>query len=137
MRIKENYVVFLKYVLISIVTTCINVGCFAFFNKVCFIDILLSNTISWFISTYIIFITNKKYVFHDNNKISIKNIINFYLTRVISLIIDSIVLYICVKFFNTNEIVGKIISNCSTTFYNYFIGKYLLFNNKEKNNENI
>ena len=50
-----------------------------------------------------------------------------FLVRVVSLGIDTYVLYLCVDKLHLGNLLSKIIANAGTTFINYFVGKLLIF----------
>lgn len=130
----KKYKDFFKYVLLSFFTSCINVLIYIIFINI-FKDMhTLSNFIAWMITTNITFTLNKKIIFKDtdkNIKVYLEKMLKFYILRISSLIIDTIILKICIEFINMNYIIAKILSNCGTIFNNYLISKYYIFNNKK------
>ena len=121
---------FFKYILVSTTTSIINILLYIalanIFNKLH----ILANVISWIITTLIIFILNKKIIFKDNvnnSKIAIKKIFSFYILRLTSLMIDTLILQFCIDYIKMKYIMAKIISNCGTILNNYLISKYYIF----------
>lgn len=130
----KKYKRFGKYVLVSGVTTIVNVGSYAIFINLFKEMYVLSNVLAWIISIFITFFLNKKVVFEsksDRKREVVKELFLFYLVRLTSLLIDTVVLLICVKFLGMGDIWAKIIANVSTTFNNYFISKHFVFKKKE------
>lgn len=126
----SKYKRFMKYIVVSVITTVVNVLSYAFFVWALNDNYLISNIFSWIISIFITFILNKKIVFEkksDRKRDVLKELFFFYLVRLSSLVIDTVVLMVCINVFKLNPIVSKIISNVSTTFNNYFISKYFVF----------
>jgi len=117
---------FIKYIAVSLVSTIVNIVTYLIFVEKLCIDTIISNSIAWIITVYVTYILNKKIVFNDSNK-NKNELLKFYLLRFSSLLIDTIVLYICIKYLHLNNIISKIISNVGTTFNNYFISKYFIF----------
>ena len=125
---------FTKYIIISLVTTIINVAIFMICAEKVLLNEIISNCIAWVITVLITFFLNKKIVFDSNTKKreTLIELVKFYVLRISSLLIDTLVLYICLKWLLLGNLVSKIISNIGTTFNNYFISKYFIFKNKEK-----
>lgn len=131
----KRYKRFGKYVAVSGVTTVVNVGSYAVFIYFLKDMHVLCNVLAWIISIFITFFLNKRVVFESKSERKrevFKELVLFYLVRLTSLIIDTCVLLLCVKVFGIGEILSKIIANVSTTFNNYFISKYFVFNKKRK-----
>ena len=130
-----KYKRFEKYIAVSIVTTVVNVVSFMIFVKIFKDMYVLSNILSWIISILITFVLNKVIVFQkrsDRKREVFKELVLFYLVRLSSLFIDTLVLCLCKEVFGLSDIVSKIISNVSTTFNNYFISKYFVFKEQKK-----
>lgn len=134
---KIEYKKFTKYIIISLITTVINILIYIICAELFKLNEIISNTIAWIISVFITFFLNKIFVFNsrDFSKKTYIELIKFYLLRITSLIIDTIVLYICLKYFALNNVTAKIISNIGTTFNNYFISKYFIFKSNSIKNE--
>lgn len=126
-KLITKYKMFFKYMIISILVSAINVLVYTLLVNLTKDKYIFSNVIAWIISTYINFEFNKKIVFESRTS-KTKQIIHFYILRLTSLFIDTLVLQLCLKILFMNYIIAKIISNFSTTFNNYFISKYFIFN---------
>lgn len=133
-----KYKMFLKYLLVSLVVSAINVAIYAILVNVSKGNHIFSNVIAWIISTYVNFEFNKKIVFkNEENQSRLKQMSSFYVLRLTSLVIDTLVLKLCIEVFLMHYIIAKIISNFSTTFNNYFISKYYIFNKKKEENQSV
>ena len=73
------------------------------------LDIQISNIISWFFAVLFAFATNKKYVFAPTNKSIIKEMIEFYSSRLLSLFIDMGLMFLLVSTLHFNDKIVKII----------------------------
>lgn len=132
-KLIKKYSVFCKYMTIGIVGTIFNITIYMllvyFFEE----QYLVCNIIAYIFSLIIIFTLNKIYVFDDKNntqKYILKQFVYFGLSRIISLGIDTYVLYLCIDKFHLGSLLSKIIANAGTTILNYFVGEWLIFNNK-------
>ena len=70
-----------------------------------YIDIQISNIISWFFAVLFAFITNKKYVFESKKKgkENLAEMIKFYLSRISTLLIDMGVMWLLTAPLNIND----------------------------------
>ena len=135
----SRYKRFGKYVAVSGVTTVVNVVSYMIFLYLSRDMYVLSNVLSWIISIFITFFLNKRVVFKaesDRKRDVFKELVLFYLVRLSSLLIDTIVLMFCVKVLKLGDVWAKIIANVSTTFNNYFISKHFVFKNGMRASEN-
>lgn len=130
--IKENKDVLL-YLFFGILTTLINILTYNFFSDFIKIDYLISNIIAWIISVSFAYITNKLYVFKSENlnyNGLLKEIFNFFYFRILSLIIEIVILYITVSIFKIDDFIMKIFTNILIVVLNYLFSKFLIFNKK-------
>lgn len=119
---------FIKYTIFASTIAILEVITFTIFYSLLKIDLLISNTLSFIISVFLLYFVNSKYVFKTNFKSTKAKIKRFYLflgTRVIGLFLDSLVLYILVEYISMCSFPSKIISGISTTLINYMVGKYV------------
>lgn len=130
---KMDFKKFVKYIIISLITTIINILIYLICAEIFKLNEIISNIIAWIVSVFITFFLNKIVVFNSKefSKKTYIELIKFYLLRITSLLIDTIVLYICLRCFALNSVMAKIISNIGTTFNNYFISKYFIFNDRK------
>ena len=92
----------------------------------------LSNIISWIGAVIFAYITNRKYVFESKNKNIIKECSSFFGARVITLIMDMIIMFIGVTLLKGNDRVIKMISQIVVIISNYLFSKIFVFNIKTK-----
>lgn len=128
----KKYKIFIRYILISVIATIFNICIYIFYMKILKDKYVISNVFSWIISTFINYILNKKIVFNNKSNKNFKEIVLFYLLRLGSLLIDTVVLCLCIEKLDINENIAKIISNSSTAIINYSISKVFIFKNDKK-----
>ena len=95
------------------------------------IQLQLANIISWITCVTFAYITNRIYVFNSKNKYIIKEIIKFYSSRLSTLFLDMIFMYIFVTKLNLNDKLIKIIIQILIIILNYILSKILVFKSKE------
>ena len=98
------------------------------------INVLISNIITWIIIVAFCFITNKKWVFNDTsstNKSLLSQIVSFYASRLITLCVEEIILFIFITRLQLNSLIIKIIAQIIVIILNYVFSKLIIFR-KEK-----
>lgn len=124
----KKYKEIINYLIFGVLTTLISIVTYALFTKVFHIDYLISNVLSWIIAVLFAYITNKIYVFESKSKKNIKEITSFFFFRVVSLIIEMIILYIFVDILHIDDFVTKIIAQIIVIVSNYVFSKVFVFN---------
>lgn len=94
------------------------------------IELQIANIISWITCVTFAYITNRKYVFNSKNKNIFKEIIKFYSSRLTTLFLDVIIMYIFVTKLEFNDKIIKIIVQILIIILNYILSKLLVFKKK-------
>lgn len=109
--------------IVSIVT-------FALFNVGFKINELVANILSWIITVLFAFFTNRIWVFDaPTNGVEqfCKQMISFFGGRVITLVVEEIILLIFITEMQFPSMIVKIISQAIVILFNYVISKLLVF----------
>ena len=104
----------IKYLIIGVLTTVINYIIFAILVKAANIDIHASNIVAWLVSVIFAYFTNKLFVFESKSfklKVIAKEVLSFGAARILSLLLEELVLYIFVNILSMNELLIKLIAN--------------------------
>lgn len=117
------------YLIFGIATTIINIVMFNMLRRIDF-NILISNTIAWFISVLFAYMTNKRYVFESKNEDK-SEIFLFFSSRFFSLIVDNICILLLIKVLLINEFYSKIFVNVIVIIINYLLSKLVVFKEKK------
>lgn len=120
---------FLTYILIGGFNTVIDIIMistltFLFGNSN--MKILIFNSISYSIGVLLGFILNGKFTFKDNN-LTFKKFIKLYISALIGLVLNTIIVLVIINMFKLPLIIAKIIAACIIVFYNYTICKQFIF----------
>lgn len=118
------------YLIFGVLTTLVNIIMFYLCSNILNIDYKISNIIAWIISVLFAFFTNKLFVFESNKKDSntiVKEVSSFFVARIISLIIDMILIIIMIDYIKINSLIAKIISNVVVVIVNYIFSKFFIF----------
>ncbi|WP_461812087.1 GtrA family protein [Faecalimonas sp.] len=117
---------FIRYCLIGGCTTGINyfvyIGVLFFFQK----KYLFANTIAWVFAVLFAFYANKHFVFQKTKK-SEKEALSFFSMRLITLLIENVLLYVCIQQLQLHSLVSKLIVSVITILANYILCKYAIF----------
>ncbi len=120
----------LMYLVMGGVTTIINIVTFWLCYSVLGIGYSVATVIAWFLSVLFAYLSNKFYVFESTNmnvSTLVHEMITFFGFRMISLLIDLFIMYICVSLFNVNALVAKVLANIVVLIVNYVFSKWVIF----------
>ena len=123
---------YLKHIVIYFISFVINylifisLMSFIKFNNA--VGIQIANLIAWIISMLFIFYVDKKFVPDLVNENNSNELFQFILIRILSLIIEIIILYIFVSIIGTNYLITKIVSLVLLFFFNHFYVRRVKFN---------
>ena len=94
------------------------------------LELQIANVLSWVISVLFAYFTNKKYVFLSNNEDFFKEGIRFFGSRILTLLMDMLIMYVGVSILGRNDKIIKIISQIIVIVSNYLFSKLIVFNKK-------
>lgn len=123
----RNHLEVINYLFIGGCTTIISILSYALFAKVCYLDLVVSNMLSWIVSVLFAYFTNRVIVFNSKNKNYINEFISFMGSRVITLILDTLLMILFVKSLNMNDMIAKVIVQIVVIIGNYLISKLFVF----------
>lgn len=131
----QKYQEIIKYLIFGVLTTIVSLGTyylcvFTFLDASNPIQLQTANIISWIISVTFAYITNKKYVFNKTDKNIIKESIEFYSSRLATLLIDMGFMFIFVSLLHFNDKIIKIIVQIIIIIANYILSKLIVFKKK-------
>lgn len=138
--IKETYKKneeIINYLIFGVLTTIISVISYLIFANLLFIEkndltVQISNVLSWICAVTFAYITNRKYVFKSKTKgkQKLKEITNFTLARIASLILDMLTMFILFTLMHINDTIAKLIVQIIITITNYLLSKIIVFKKK-------
>lgn len=120
---------FVKYIVVAFVTTIINVLVYLLFYHLICKSILLSNILAYACSISLSFVMNKKLVYKCSSRKYKKQVPLYLISKLISFILDSLVLFGIDRYLNISSFMEKIIANASTGIFNYFVLDKFIFKN--------
>lgn len=93
-------------------------------------ELQCANIISWIISVAFAYVTNRIFVFKSKEKNIKKEATSFVASRISTLLLDMLTMFILVSTLHINDKIGKIISQVFVIIGNYIISKLFVFKNK-------
>ncbi|MCI8999728.1 MAG: GtrA family protein [Clostridia bacterium] len=105
--------------------------------RICF-DYVISNIISWIIAVIFSYVTNKLFVFEskiEGKRKLVKEFVTFILSRIFTLVLETLILYMMVDLMNMNDRMVKVIAQIIVILMNYILSKLIIF--KKKKTEEI
>lgn len=119
------------YLIFGFLTTVISILVFALFTEIIPLDELIANIISFIIAVFFAFITNKKWVFENADKTPFFTaMIKFYSARLLTLLIEELILFIFITRLSMNPLWVKITSQLLIIILNFILSKIFVFKKK-------
>ena len=91
------------------------------------IHLQIANIVSWIGAVIFAYITNRKYVFESKNKKILKELTSFFGARIITLLMDIVIMFIGVTLLKQDDKIFKIISQVVVIVSNYIFSKIFVF----------
>lgn len=131
-----KYKEILLYLFFGGLSFIVSISSFAIANVTLGLNEHIANLISWVLAVTFAYVTNRKWVFDStvtNAKELIKEIVDFYGGRVLTLIIEELVLFVFITKLHFSSVVVKVIAQIVVIILNYVLSKLFVF--KDKSNE--
>ncbi len=134
-KMYNNYKEIINYVIIGVLTTIVSLIVyygltFTILDPNNGIELQIANVLSWIFAVTFAYFTNRKYVFTIKEKANLKEAVNFYLSRVVTLIIDMALMYLLVTLLKLNDKVIKVVVQFIVIILNYVFSKFIVFKRK-------
>ena len=129
----KKYKEMLLYLFFGGLTFLISVGSYSVANITFGINELLANIISWIIAVFFAFFTNRVWVFEGKTngvKEFFIQMINFFGGRVVTLVVEEIILFVFITMLGFGSIAIKVIAQIVVIVLNYIISKLWVFRKK-------
>ena len=96
-------------------------------------ELLVSNFMAWVLAVFFAYITNKIWVFESKTETLnelVKEIGSFVFARVVTLLIDMLIMYVGVEILFINKMIIKVLANIVVIVANYVFSKLFIFKKK-------
>lgn len=94
------------------------------------LEMQIANIISWILSVTFAYFTNRSLVFNSKNKNKLKEAVSFYGSRVVTLVMEIVIMFIGVTLLHFNDKLVKILAQVIVIVSNYIISKLVVFKKK-------
>ena len=132
LKLYNKYKEVIMYLIFGFLTTIISLIVYFLLTKTILnpnnpILLQIANITSWICGVTFAYITNRKYVFESKNKNKVKEATSFVTARIITLLMDMLIMYIGVTVLRYNDEIIKIISQIVIIISNYLFSKLFVF----------
>ncbi|MCC0686336.1 GtrA family protein [Clostridioides sp. ZZV14-6345] len=120
------------YLFFGVFTTLINIVSYLFFTRILSFNFILANVWAWIIAVLFAYLTNKFFVFKSMNIDIIflfKEFLSFVSFRLLSGVIEMLIMYVLIDLLFVNDIIVKVITNIVVIILNYLFSKTIIFKN--------
>lgn len=130
--LREIIVYLIVGVLTMIVTIAVYYLCTKFLSPYNPFELQVANVISWIIAVIFAYFANRKYTFRSTDDNIIKEGVAFVLSRIGTLILDMVIMFVMVTVLILDDRLSKIVSQIAVVAANYLTGKFWVFKKKKK-----
>ncbi len=139
-KIRELYIKYkeiINYLIVGVLTTVVTLAIYyisvnTFLNPEDSIQLQIANIISWIAGVIFAYFTNRKYVFESKEENKLKEASKFVVSRIATLLMDMIIMWLGVTILHRNDKIMKLISQVVVIVANYLFSKIFVFKKKLK-----
>ena len=134
-KIRELYIKYkeiINYLIVGVLTTVVTLAIYyisvnTFLNPEDSIQLQIANIISWIAGVIFAYFTNRKYVFESKEENKLKEASKFVVSRIATLLMDMIIMWLGVTILHRNDKIMKLISQVVVIVANYLFSKIFVF----------
>lgn len=124
------------YIIIGSLTTAISLSSYFLLKQFLFIEdtqlnIQISTVISWLLCVTFAYFANRNVVFKSKEKRVVFEASKFYLSRVLTLVIDSLAMFVLTDMFYLKDDASKLLVQIIIFILNYLFSKFAVFKKKD------
>lgn len=128
-----KYKTIILYLIFGVGTTLTNIVTFYLCTRCFKLNTIGSTVVAWIVSVFFAYVTNRKWVFEskENTRVGIINeIVAFFSCRLVTGIMDVVIMFLLVDVLKFNDMLIKVFSNILVIILNYIASKLLIFKKK-------
>lgn len=134
-KVKELYLKYkeiINYLIVGVLTTVVSLATyylcvFTFLNPENSVQLQIANILSWIVGVAFAYFTNRKYVFESKNQNKIREATKFVSSRITTLVLDMLIMWLGVTVLHFNDKLIKLISQVLVIVGNYILSKLFVF----------
>ena len=118
------------YLFFGVLTTAINWIICLLPHYVLSLSVTITNSLAWFVSVFFAYATNKPFVFKSKDtsfKVIIVEAIKFFGSRLLTGVLETIILKVTVENLLWNAVLWKAIASILVVILNYIFSKFFVF----------
>lgn len=130
MRYLQKYRETILYLVFGVLSTLVNIVSYLFCTRELNINFLEANAIAWIAAVLFAYVTNKLFVFESKNiniVFLIKEFTAFVSCRLLSGIIEMVLMYIMINVISIDDFIVKITTNIVVVILNFIFSKLIIF----------
>ena len=132
MEFLKKYEEIIRYLIIGVLTTIVSLITYYLLVSTVFdpnnaIELQITNIISWIVCVTFAYFTNRIYVFKVDNEVNTKEVISFYASRLSTLFIDMLLMFVFVTLLSFNDKIVKLAVQVIIIILNYILSKFIVF----------
>ena len=136
-EIYKKYKEIINYLIVGGLTTLVSlivyyVSVFTFLNPDNPVQLQIANILSWIAGVTFAYFTNRKYVFESKNENKLQEATKFVSSRITTLLLDMLIMWLGVTVLGFNDKIIKIISQILVIIGNYILSKLFVFKKTDK-----
>ena len=136
----NKYSEIIRYLIIGGLTTIISIAVYyvvtkTFLNPQDKLELQIAEVISWIVAVTFAYFTNKIIVFKIKEKSTFKEALSFFSSRIVTLLIEMLIMYIFVSLLGFNDKIIKIIAQFIVIILNYIFSKFIVFKKIKENDK--
>lgn len=115
------------YGITGIITVVVNILFYFLLYQKLGVPNVISTIIAWAVAVVVAFLSNKKFVFCNDSKASFKMIFSFFACRIVTGILEVVIMFLFVDVLSMSPMTVKLCSNIFVILANYFFSKFFVF----------
>lgn len=128
----KKYEEIISYLVVGFLTTLVSLLVYyicvlTFLDPNVALELQIANVISWICSVIFAYVTNRIFVFKSKSKNIFKEISTFVSSRVLTLVLDMLMMYLMVTCIGLNDKICKIFVQIVVIVLNYVFSKLFVF----------
>ena len=131
-KLYQKYQEIISYLVVGVLTTIVSLAIYflcvhTFLDANHSLELQIANIISWICAVIFAYFMNRIFVFKSKSKHYAKEIIAFFSSRVLTLFMDMLNMFLFVTLFHQSDTLGKLVSQVIVTIGNYVLSKLFVF----------
>lgn len=122
---------FIKFSLVGVANTTIDIGFYLFFTRVFGIFYLVANILAFLIAVTNSYFLNRRFTFKSKQNKKLEYSL-FVVVQIVGLLIAELILYVSVTSFGWIDIHGKLVAVVIVIFWNFIASKNFVFKIRKK-----